>query len=198
MLNFLATEAWSTSANGSSFRFYSTPATTTSQAVTMQLGSGTTSAAGGLVLGNPTGGDKGAGTVNATTVYAAGVALSSDARMKRDIAPLTIDALGLIAAIEPKSFKHLPPPLPEPGADGMLPAMPPAEWFERTWWGFLADEVDSAIAGAGHQWDGMVTDAEGNQALSYNDLIPVLWRAVQELQQQIAQLRGDAAALGGR
>jgi hypothetical protein len=192
-MRFIATELWSPTANGAQIQWNIVPATTISPIAGMRLGNGTTSAAGGLTVGSPTGGDKGAGTINATTVYAAGVALTSDARHKRDIKPLEVDALDLVGAIEPKSFKHLPPPPPEPDQDGVLPAMPDATWFDRTFWGFLAADVEAAIAASGHRWDGVITDAEGIQALSYTDLIPVLWRAVQQLRGQVTELRGQLA-----
>ena len=190
-----AMEAWSASANGCRVAIGVTPVTTVASVTAMTVGS-STAGGGGVAVGAATGGDKGAGTLNATAAYANGTLLTSDARLKRDIRPLAIDALGLVTAIEPKSFKHNPPALPEPifDAAGELmppPAMPPAEWFERTWWGFLAEEVDQAIAGAGHQWDGMATDIEGNQSLSYNDLIAVLWRAVQQLSSEVTALRGN-------
>ena len=63
-----ASEAWSGSANGTQLLFVVTPATTTSQVTAMQLGSGATSAAGGLVVG-ASGSDMGLGTVNAASGY---------------------------------------------------------------------------------------------------------------------------------
>lgn len=220
IIDFISTQAWTTAANGTGLEFRTTANGATANSVTMALGTGGN---GGLLLpgtvtggdegagtinvsagyylaggaavvpsgwlvGTPTGGSKGAGTLNATGVYAAGTLLTSDMRVKRDIAPLAIDALALVGAIEPKAYRHIPPPPPD--EDGSQ--QPDPRWWERTWWGFLADDVEAAITGAGHEWGG-VDEINGVKALSYNDLIAVLWRAVQQLQDEVTELRGQIA-----
>jgi Chaperone of endosialidase len=143
--------------------------------------------AGGLVAGAPTGGDKGAGTVNAVGVYAGGVLLTSDERLKTDIAPLP-DCLDLVSAIEPKQFKFIEPPPSPPSEDtGPTPAGPPG-WFDQRRWGFVAQDVERAMQG--YDFGGHVTDDEGLQSLSYNDLVAVLWKAVQELTAKVKELEG--------
>jgi hypothetical protein len=115
----------------------------------------------GLVVGAPTGGDKGGGTINAGAVYANNVLLTSDARLKQDIEPLP-PCLGFLAAIEPRSFRF--------AADAPFQ------------WGFLAQDVRAAGMA------GVEEDAEGNLSLSYNDLIAVLWHAMQELSAKVSAL----------
>jgi hypothetical protein len=160
-----ATEAWTGSAQGTRLDFEATPTGTTAPAVKMTLNNG-------LQIGAPTGGDKGAGTLNATAVYANGTALTSDERLKRDIAPLPDDCLRLVAAIEPKRFKFVEPP---------EPAGPPG-WFDKTRWGFVAQDVAAAMP------DAVEVDAEGNQYVSPSDLTACLWRGVQELTARVKTL----------
>lgn len=50
----------------------------------------------------------------------------------------------------------------------------------RTHWGFLADEVGAALKATGRDFGGYVEAADGTQALRSDQLIPVLWKALQE------------------
>jgi hypothetical protein len=169
-----ATDTFSATTQGSELIFSTTAAGTTTSTFRLTI-------AQGLQLGAPTGGDKGAGTLNATAVYANGVALTSDARLKRDLAPLPEDCLGLVAAIEPKRFRFIePPPRPAPDEEsGPTPAGPPG-WFDRVRWGFVAQDVEAAMQG--RDFGGLETGADGMRSLSYNDLLAVLWQAVRELE----------------
>ena len=141
--------------------------------VTNNTARATIDSAGGMTLGSPTGGSKGAGTLNATNVYAAGVALTSDARSKRDIAPLS-ECLGIVEAVTPKSFRWA---VPEEtvgrtveGEDMRAEELAPPGHFERTNWGFVAQDLaDTAIA------------RDAGTALDLGALVAVLWQAVREL-----------------
>jgi hypothetical protein len=140
----------------------------------------------GAQIGAPTGGDKGAGTLNATGVYAGGVALTSDIRLKRDINRLPDDCLSLVGAIEPKSFRFIEPPLLPPDEEDLspTPAGPPG-WFDRPRWGFIAQDVEGAMRQAGHDFGGIEAGDDGLRSLSYFDLLAVLWKAVQELHSRV-------------
>jgi hypothetical protein len=61
---------------------------------------------------------------------------------------------------------------------------------KRTHWGFLAPEVKAAFDKLGLDFGGYVRTEEGQHALRPDQLIPVLWRAVQELTEQVRALQG--------
>jgi hypothetical protein len=137
---------------------------------------------GGAVIGSPTGGQKGGGTLNAVTVYANGVALTSDANLKTDITPLA-EALPVVAAIEPRSFRWIKP---EPqirqitGPDGEIievaPELPgPPDFFDRMNRGFLAQDVAKVLGG-------------DNETVDLGGMVAVLWQAVRELSAQVEEL----------
>ena len=86
----------------------------------------------GVTIGAPTGGDKGAGTLNAVTVYGNNVVLTSDAGLKRGIRELPA-CLPLVEAVAPKSYRWRPLEKPEEGPD---------DFAERRRWGFLAQDFD--------------------------------------------------------
>lgn len=58
----------------------------------------------------------------------------------------------------------------------------------RTHWGFLAPEVKAAIEKTGLDFGGYVLTEEGTHALRPDQLIPILWKAVQELSAKVAAL----------
>lgn len=64
----------------------------------------------------------------------------------------------------------------------------------RLHWGFLAPEVKAAFDAAGLDFGGHVTAPDGSQHLRPDQLVPVLWKAVQELMARIETLEGRAAA----
>lgn len=161
------------------------------------------SATGNCVFGNsievgaPTGGQKGNGTINAVQVWANGVQLTSDARIKRDIEALPDDCLALVTAIAPKTFRRIPPePLRTPiDRDDEVPREPgPPGFFDRRNWGFIAQEVAEVMTRAGHEFGGHIDEGEV-QSLSYNDLIAVLWKGTQELAARVATLEATANPL---
>jgi len=124
---------------------------------------------GSIVVGSPTGGAKGAGTVNAVSVYANNVVLTSDADLKHDIGPLPC-CLDLIREIEPKSFRWNPLPLSERGIEM------PKEFTERHNWGFLAQDVEKA------------TGAHRSEGVDLGGLVATLWQAVRELSAKVEAL----------
>jgi hypothetical protein len=91
---------------------------------------------------------------------------SSDLRLKTNNQPLPDDCLALVRAIVPQRFCWRKGPDPE-----------------RVHWGFIAQEVAAAMSAAGHEFGGhYVGDDEAKtQSLDVNELVAVLWRAVQEM-----------------
>ena len=60
----------------------------------------------------------------------------------------------------------------------------------RLHWGFLAPEIKAAFDAAGLDFGGHVTAPDGSQHLRPDQLIPVLWKAVQELMARVEALEG--------
>ena len=104
----------------------------------------------------------------------------SDIRLKSDIAELP-DCLDLVQSIEPKQYKY------NNARD---------EDKDRVHWGFVAQDVAAAMQSAGHEFGGHVVgdDDEQTQGLSYSDLTAVLWKAVQELAGELAELKAKVTA----
>lgn len=106
-----------------------------------------------------------------TEVWATnGTIQTSDRSLKKDIEPLP-DTLGIVAALNPVSFRRV---------DG----------GDVTHCGFLADEVKTAMAMMVPGFAGYVKGDDGIEGLRPDQLIPVLWRAVQELATLVAELKG--------
>jgi hypothetical protein len=63
---------------------------------------------------------------------------------------------------------------------------------QRTHWGFMASDVKAAMDTVPLDFGGYVKDEHGIEHLRPDQLIPVLWRAVQELAAQVAALRAPA------
>ena len=61
---------------------------------------------------------------------------------------------------------------------------------KRTHWGFLAPDVKAAFDAIGMDFGGYVLADDGTQHLRPDQLIPVLWKAVQELAAEVAELKG--------
>lgn len=59
----------------------------------------------------------------------------------------------------------------------------------RTHWGFLAPDVKAAFDTLGVDFGGYVKAEDGTQALRPDQLLPVLWKAVQELAAEVAALK---------
>jgi hypothetical protein len=66
---------------------------------------------------------------------------------------------------------------------------------KRTHWGFLATDVRDEFAKLGQDFGGYVLGEDGTHHLRPDQLIPVLWKAAQELQTQLAALQAEVAAL---
>jgi hypothetical protein len=118
--------------------------------------------------GNATGqvGSQPGSSFSAMSSYAYGN--PSDAREKTDIASLP-DCLDIINAIEPKRFRW---------RDEL-------KLDRRTQWGFVAQEVGEAMQKAGHEFGGHLDDGE-HQGLVYDQLIAIVWKALQELSAQVS------------
>jgi hypothetical protein len=133
---------------------------------------------GGMTVGSPTGGTKGAGTINAVTVYGNNVVLTSDRSLKTDIEPLP-SCLGLVGAIEPKSFrwKPLAEPAPAEGLDGEMvtPLVAPVDFLDKINRGFIAQEVSKVLGG-------------DDETVDLGGLVAVLWQAVREMSDKITVL----------
>jgi hypothetical protein len=133
---------------------------------------------GGLTVGAPTGGDKGVGAINAVSVSANNVVLTSDANLKADIAPLP-SCMPLVAAIEPKTFRWKPLPdlgwgIPQDGETGE-PGHPPG-FTTQVNRGFIAQEVAQTLGG------------KVEDGVDLGGLLAVLWQAVREMSDKIAVL----------
>jgi hypothetical protein len=149
------------------------------------VGIGVTPTAGGLVVGSPTGGSLGAGKINSVEVRANNVVLTSDQDLKTDIEPLT-QALSMLAAIEPKSFHWLPLPPPAPAVrpDGTSLVPPPTDpgFTEKLNRGFVVQDVIEVLGG------------KAEDGVDLGGMVAVLWQAVRELSDRVAELEGDKPA----
>ena len=112
----------------------------------------------------------------------------SDRREKTDLADLPEGCLDLVRAITPQRFRWTRCPEDQ-------------RW--RLHWGFIAQDVEAAMAAAGHDfsgghWDGKDPrpgheDEDHPHGLDYNNLTTVLWKAVQELAAKVEELNGRIA-----
>lgn len=59
---------------------------------------------------------------------------------------------------------------------------------KRTHWGFLADNVQKVMEGTRRDFGGYVEDEGGTKHLRPDQLVPILWKAVQELDARLALL----------
>jgi hypothetical protein len=107
------------------------------------------------------------------TVEAYNFGNASDRSEKTDFAALP-DCLALVEAISPSRYRW------REGAD-----------TERTHWGFVAQDVETAFGEAGHEFGGHRVDpTTGLHSLAYNEMTAVLWKATQELAARLAALEG--------
>jgi hypothetical protein len=141
--------------------------------------------AGGVVVGAPTGGAKGAGTLNAQGVYANNVLLTSSVEFKTDIQPLS-DGLAAVAAISPVSFRWREPPPPEQGLhpldeDVVEVAQSPPDFLTKLNRGFIAQDVVKILGGA-------------DDAIDLGAMVAVLWDAVRELSDKVDELSATPKA----
>jgi hypothetical protein len=130
-------------------------------------------------------------------VYAAnGTIITSDPTLKTDISPLPT-ALPIIEGIDPVTFKWISggkieekkvtkKQVPAPDGEGFVEEDVEEVIYvdrpgKRTHWGFLASDVKAAFDKTGLDFGGYVKDEEGMEHLRPDQLIPVLWKAIQEL-----------------
>ncbi|HWU24226.1 MAG TPA: immunoglobulin-like domain-containing protein, partial [Candidatus Paceibacterota bacterium] len=149
----------------------STNATSTATAFTI-------ASDGGLVAYNATGGSKGIGTINAQTVYANNVALTSDVRYKKDIQALD-DSQGLsfIQSLAPVSYHWADATM---GTDLNL--------------GFIAQDVQKIAP----ELVSVGSDKDHTLALNYIGLISPAVKAIQELAVQTSDLSLATTSLASR
>ena len=109
-------------------------------------------------------------------VYSPNFVTTSDRAIKRDIRDVP-GCLQIVLAVAPHIYDldRIPD---ERGDEGLAH------------WGFIADEVEVAMADAGCQFGGLVRDYNtGLQGLAYHELTAVLWAAVRELSLEVEQLK---------
>ena len=124
----------------------------------------------------------------------------SDIKLKQDIERVPDGALAHVMALAPMRYRyrreHLNHNPYGPGpvcADAVIPGSPFKELpvtdlsDEPLRYGFLAQDVREVM---GEKFGGW-RDDDGLQALSYNDLMAVLWRAVQELTVRLEELEAS-------
>jgi hypothetical protein len=100
---------------------------------------------------------------------------TSDASVKADIASVPAGCLDLVRAIDPRTYRF---------------AKLPAAEADRVHWGFIASEVGGIMNQAGRKFDA-VYEENGISSLAYNELIAVLWKAVQELAEKLTGYLDD-------
>jgi hypothetical protein len=97
----------------------------------------------------------------------------SDLREKTNLADLP-DCLDLVRSITPQRFRWKKTPRQDRG---------------KMHWGFVAQHVGAAMDAAGHEFGDHVIDRD-HHMLNYSGLTAVLWKAVQELAEEVAVLKG--------
>jgi len=131
-------------------------------------------------------GNVGIGTTNPTyklhvdgTVAAVSMENLSDARYKTDIQPLAARALDIITQLRPVSFRWK-----QPDSDGMK-----GERF-----GFIAQEVEGVLP----QIVSTQRGREDTKRMRSNEMLPVLVKAIQELREELCEIKPSAAACSRR
>ncbi|MCF2491469.1 tail fiber domain-containing protein [Dyadobacter sp. CY347] len=120
------------------------------------------------------------GDINATgEVRSKGVALTSDARLKRNIHAVE-NGLALVSKLNPVSYEKK--------------ASIGSKDYEKSEIGFIAQEVQKILPQLVREGK----DADKTLALDYNSLIPVLTKAIQEQQKQIEALTNQNQQLTGK
>lgn len=109
-------------------------------------------------------------------IYVAGVYNQSDRRAKQDVTDLT-DGIASLMRLRPVTYHWVPSPdevtvTEESTAYG--------SGSNELQYGFIAQEIEEILP------DIVTTDADGNKAVNYISLIPVLVKSIQELQGQVA------------
>ena len=118
--------------------------------------------------------------VNSTGVWGAGAYVNgSDERIKDNIAPID-SGLDVVAKLNPVTYKYK------------------EDWSkdQSTQTGFIAQELLVALEGKNYI-DGVVQQGGEYMSVAYQNIIPILTKAIQEQQELIKQLQADVAALKG-
>lgn len=103
----------------------------------------------------------------------------SDQRLKQDIARPPVGALDAVLALSPMQYRYRRP-APDVGPLDLLITDLSDEPLHR---GFLAQDVRDVMGGDFAGW----REENGIQGLNYNELLAVLWQAVQELAAEVRQ-----------
>jgi hypothetical protein len=135
-----------------------------------------------------------------------GTIQTSDPTLKTDISPLPT-ALPIIADIDPVTFKWISggkiaekkitqTKVPAPSGKGFVTEEIEETVYvdkpgKRTHWGFLASDVKAAFDKTGLDFGGYFKGEDGSENLRPDQLIPVLWKAVQELKAEIDVLKAS-------
>lgn len=115
-----------------------------------------------------------------TGVWAQGSYVNgSDAKIKDNVAPLD-SCLDVVKAMRPVTYQYK-----ESYSDDQ--SVQP---------GFVAQDLQEAMAGKNYL-EGVVKDDQRNLNVAYQNLIPILTKAIQEQQEQIEQLKAEVTALKG-
>ena len=116
---------------------------------------------------------------------------NSDRELKYDIADLDTDAAKVfIAALKPSSYHMVQPNPNAVVAFPSLAAAPLSDTLPVTRYGFIAQDVQAAMEGAG-MTDGIVVTMDGGTlGLRYTELIAPLVKVVQDLAARVEALEG--------
>lgn len=151
----------------------------------------------------------GTGALRWSVVYSAtGTINTSDARLKRDVAPVPL-GLAFVRDLEPVSYRWkcgghaihtrmAPPPEDEPAGGPTAVDVPVPRPGSRTHYGLLAQQVKAALDAHGvDDFAGWTLadrdDPDSEQGLRYDEFVPVLIRAVQELAARLECLEQAAS-----
>ena len=117
---------------------------------------------------------------------------NSDRELKYDIADLDTDAAKVfIAALKPSSYHMVQPNPNAVVAFPSLAAAPLSDTLPVTRYGFIAQDVQAAMEGAG-MTDGIVVTMDGGTlGLRYTELIAPLVKVVQDLAARVEALEGS-------
>ena len=127
----------------------------------------------GALASNPTWKLKVGGDINATgSVRAAGVVLTSDRRLKKEIAPLQ-NALTQLTGLQGVTYLWRKNEFPE------------RHFADKKQTGFIAQEIEKIFP------EMVDTDAQGYKSINYIQLTPVLVEAIKELSEQVKTLQNQ-------
>lgn len=116
---------------------------------------------------------------------------NSDRELKYDITDIEADAAGkFIAALKPSSY-HMVEPLPEAVKEFNIVQTRDAQEPGNTRYGFIAQDVQAAMEGAGMTNGIVVTMDGGTLGLRYTELIAPLVKVVQDLTARVEALEGS-------